>query len=250
MALDIRRDISAIAGSGHRWSGFEQLTGWAIMGLPFESGHVLGLRDFGVSDFAPYRSIWHRDPAGNWSVHVDGPALEVGCPRWWGPALHEATLASIRIECVDARTLRVSMAEPALDWTITLERRPMEGLMNLASAPMPTWSWRPRALRAMREVMGRGLLGLGRITMSEEAPAGVEAVLMPKVMYGVESSHATLGGLDLGGAVTAAAEPEIGRFRLPRRGVLAIGDFRARIADQGEYAALVARYGNGVRQAG
>ena len=44
------------------------LSGWGVLGVPFQSGHVLALRRYVVSSLAPaYTSIWHRDPAGRWT---------------------------------------------------------------------------------------------------------------------------------------------------------------------------------------
>ncbi len=246
MALDLRSATRELRGSRSRWSGFEQLTGWAIMGITFSSGEVLGLRDFPYSDLAPYRSIWHRDPVGTWRVYVDGPSLEVGCPRWWGPALESARMAGIDVAWTGPNELRARMAEPALDWTVRLSERPMERIMNLASVPMPTWSWRPRALRAPREWLARWILGMGRISIDGTAPAGMDVVMMPERFYGITGSRASLAGHDLGEATIAATEPTVGAFRFPVRGVLAIGDFRARIRDEVEYRNLRARYGSTV----
>jgi hypothetical protein len=242
MSLDLSRRTSSISPTGGRWSGFEQLTGWSILSLPFSSGDVLGVRVFPFSDLAPYRSVWHRDPAGNWSVYVDGPSLEIGCPRWWGPALHSAALAKVGVEWTGPRALRITMPEPALDWTITLSERPMEAAMNLMSRPMPAWSWRPRPLRAMREMMAHRVLGMGRIRLDGLVPAGMPVVMMPELIYGVDTSQALLRGVDLGEITVAPAEPRVGDFPFPVRGALAIGDFRARITDEQAYRDLAERY--------
>ena len=242
MTVDLLAGTATIHESDARWSGFEQLTGWSIMGLAFSSGEILGLRVFPYSDFAPYRSIWHRDADGAWSVYVDGPSLEVGCPRWWGPALESAALASITVDWMGPSELRVSMAEPALDWRITFAERPMEYLMNHASAPMPTWTWRPRALRAPREWMARWALGMGRVRLDGVAPAGMPIVMMPRKIYGIAAARAVMARKDLGAAIAAPTEPRVGDFALPIRGVLAIGDFRARIRDQAEYLNLRAQF--------
>jgi len=239
MSLDLQTRISSLHNNDGRWRGFEQLTGWAILALSFSSGDILGVRDFPFSDLAPYRSIWHRDQAGNWSVYVDGPALEVGCPRWWGPALQDAALASIGIEWTDPRTLRVTMAEPALEWTMKLNERPLEAVMNRMGAPMP---WRPRLMRAMRELMAHRVLGMGRIRLDGLVPAGMPAVMMPDLIYGVEESHAESRGVDLGPITRASVEPRVGEFPFPVRGALAIGDFRARIVDEQEHRILADRY--------
>lgn len=242
MPVDVRAATGAVRESRSRWRGFEQLTGWSILGITFSSGEILGLRVFPHSDFAPYRSIWHRDGTGAWTVYVDGPSLEIGCPRWWGPAFQSASLASIAVEWPGPDELRVTMDEPALEWTVSLLERPIERLMNLASAPMPVWSWRPRTLRAPREWAARWALGMGHVQLDGLAPAGMPVVLMPERIYGITASRAVWAGEDLGVAAAAATEPRVGDFAFPVRGVLAIGDFRAKIRDETEYRALRSRY--------
>ncbi len=69
------RDLPAVRGRAP-WPGHEYVKGWGVFGLPFDSGHVLALRVFPENDFAPYTTIWHRDPAGRWAIYVDGPRLD------------------------------------------------------------------------------------------------------------------------------------------------------------------------------
>jgi hypothetical protein len=66
---------------GAPWPGHEYVRGWGVFGLPFDSGHVLALRVFPDNDFAPDRTLWHRDPAGRWSIHVDGPRIETAAAQ-------------------------------------------------------------------------------------------------------------------------------------------------------------------------
>src|SRR5689334_16071506 len=50
--------------------GGDRFTGYAVMGLPFRSGHVLALRRFPASSIGPgYTSVWHRDPRGDWTFY-------------------------------------------------------------------------------------------------------------------------------------------------------------------------------------
>src|SRR3712207_2745073 len=79
------------------WPGHEHVRGYAVMALPFSSGHVLGLRVWPENDFAPFVSVWHRTPGGEWSMFNDAPLLEATCSRYWGPILREARLARIRL---------------------------------------------------------------------------------------------------------------------------------------------------------
>ncbi len=82
-------------------------------GLPFDSGHVLALRVFPENDFSPYRTVWHRDPGGRWSINVDGPRLDTACPRYYGAACHFTGHAQIRLTWDGPATLRVTMDSPA-----------------------------------------------------------------------------------------------------------------------------------------
>ena len=51
------------------------------MGLPFRSGHILGLRRFPASSVGPgYRTVWHRAPSGRGTVYQDQPA-QLACIR-------------------------------------------------------------------------------------------------------------------------------------------------------------------------
>ena len=68
-AEEIEREPTLPAGSGERFSGY------GVMGLPFRSGHILGLRRFSASSIGPgYRSVWHRAPSGRWTFYQDQPA--------------------------------------------------------------------------------------------------------------------------------------------------------------------------------
>ena len=64
----------------------ERFTGYGAMGVPFSGGHYLVLRDMLASSVGTaYRSIWHRDPQGRWTIFTTAaPALS--CPRYFGSA--------------------------------------------------------------------------------------------------------------------------------------------------------------------
>ena len=53
------------------WPDHEYVRGWGVFGLPFDSGHYLALRVFPQNDFAPYITVWHRDPQGRWSIFAE-----------------------------------------------------------------------------------------------------------------------------------------------------------------------------------
>lgn len=216
------------------WPGHEYVRGWGVFGLPFDSGHVLALRVFPQSSFGPYRTLWHRDPVGRWSIYADAKHVEHACPRYYGPACEYVGPARINLEWTGPRTLHITVDAPALDWTVTAARSPLMGLLNPLSAVMPLSSWRPRALVRARERLAQAL-GMGRLKMSGVMPSGHSGLLMPQRMYLVNQSSAVLGGVDLGAPTRLRENPTIGGVPLPARAVLAIGQAMWPIRDPHEF---------------
>ena len=225
--------LAAVRGHAP-WPGHEYVSGWGVFGLPFDSGHILALRVFPENDFGPYRTVWHRDPAGRWSIHVDGPRLDTACPRYYGPACHYTGYAQIRLAWDGPATLRVTMDSPALEWTLTATASRVLTLLNTVNAAMPLASWRPRPLILARERLASAL-GMGRLQLTGTMPSGHTGTLMPQRMYYIDTAHATLDGEDLGQPASLPANPTIGQVTLPARGVLATGKAMWQILDPAEY---------------
>ena len=204
------------------WPGHEHVSGWGVFGLPFDSGHVLALRVFPDNPFAPYRTVWHRDPDGHWSIYADAPRLDIACPRYYGAACTRTAHASIEVTWTGPSSLRVSMDEPRLEWTVTATASPVMAALNGVSSLLPLASWRRPALVHMRERAAR-LLGLGDIALTGTMPSGHTGILMPQRMYLVRESTATLDGTDLGRPARLDHNPTIGHVPLPARGIVAIG---------------------------
>jgi hypothetical protein len=234
---DVRARLSNLPPvRGHApWPGHEYVKGWGVFGLPFDSGHVLALRVFPENDFGPYRSLWHRDPEGRWSIYLDGPRLDTGCPRYFGPACAETDLRRIEVEWIGPASVQVRMDSPSLDWRLTATETPMLAVMNVVHAAMPLSTWRSPMLIRARETMVRAM-GLGRLQMSGVTPSGHTGTLMPQRMYFVDESSATIDGTELGHPVHLKDSPTIGGVALPARGILAIGQGMWQILDPDEYA--------------
>jgi hypothetical protein len=227
------KDLPAVPGRAP-WPGHEYVRGWGVFGLPFDSGHVLGLRVFPHNDFAPYRALWHRDPGGRWSIYVDGPRLDTACPRYFGAACHVTGFARIGLSWAGPATLRVTMDSPALEWTLTATSTRILALLNTMSAALPLATWRLRSLVRARERLAR-TLGMGRLQLTGTMPGGHSGTIMPERMYFVDDSHATLDGTDLGRPAHLRANPVIGGIPLPARGVLSTGQAVFEILDPAEY---------------
>jgi hypothetical protein len=235
--LDLSSRLSNLpAIRGHApWPNQEYVKGWGVFGLPFDSGHVLALRVFPENDFGPYRTIWHRDPDGNWAIYVDGPRLDTACPRYYGVACKRTGYAHIDLTWTGPATLRVTMDNPALEWTLTARSTRFLDLLNAVSAALPPATWRPRSLVRARERMAKSL-GMGNIEMTGVMPSGHTGTLMPKQMYFIDESRAVLAGVDLGRPIHLKINPKIGEVPLPARGMLAIGEAVWDILDPVEYA--------------
>jgi hypothetical protein len=235
MASPAARTAAIAEGRGEApWPGHEYVRGWGVFGLPFDSGHVLALRVFPENSFAPYRSVWHRDPEGRWSIFVDATRLDIACPRYYGPACERVCHARIELSWTGPRVLHVSMDQPHLEWTLCVGRSRLLDLLNSISAALPAASWRLRAMVRSRELLA-GALGLGRLELAGEMPSGHHGLLMPQRMYPVTRSQASLDGAALGHATRLEQNPTIGGVPLPARGVLAIGQAVWAILDPDEY---------------
>ena len=219
------------------WPGYEYVRGWGVFGLPFDSGHVLALRVFPQNSFAPYRTVWHRDPEGSWSIFADAPRDDIACPRYYGPACARVEAARVALTWTGGRSLRVTMPEPRLEWTLTVARSPVLCLLNAMSAAMPLSTWRPRALVGAREQLARAL-GMGHLELVGEMPSGHRGLLMPQRLHLVGESRASLDDTDLGRPTRLAENPMIGAVPLPTRGVVAIGQGVWEIRDLDEYERL------------
>ena len=76
----------------------ERFFGYAVIGLPFDSGHVLSLRRFPASSIGPgYTSVWHRDPEGRWTFYQDA-LPELACSRYFGVEIRDLPLSRQRRE--------------------------------------------------------------------------------------------------------------------------------------------------------
>lgn len=235
--MDLARELQAIEPRvcTSSWPGYEHMRGYAVMVLPFSSGHLLGLRVWPENDFAPYVSVWHCTPEGDWSMYSDGTCLEAMCPRYWGAATRHSALATIDVTWTGPNALRVEMDDPPLVWTMTMTAQPFLRALNAVSAQLPLWTWKPAPLLRVREWIAERFLDLGRLRFSFTTPSGHDAVIMPEQMIFIGSSEAVWEGRDLGDPVRLDANPTIGGIPMPCRPTFVIGQAHARITDRAEY---------------
>src|ERR671916_520253 len=99
----------------------ERFVGYAVLGVPFTSGHLLAMRRFPATSLGEgYTAVWHRNPQGKWTIYTDVPP-QLACPRYFGSALTEAVVRDIEVAWRGPRDFTVSIEEDlGLIWRITL----------------------------------------------------------------------------------------------------------------------------------
>lgn len=239
--MDLASELTGIEPGVIRspWEAHETVRGFAVMSLPFESGYVLASRTIPQSDFGPYATMWLRRPDGRWSIHVDAPLLEVACPRYWGPAAEENAFANIDLSWTGPNTARMTVDEPALEWTFSMSQGPLLAVVNAIHATLPLRSWRPRALVAAREWLAEHVLNIGKVDLSGRLPGGMPGTMMPGRVYRIHDATARLDGVDLGPPVRADTPPRLGDFALPSSPLFAVGGAHVATPDRREYERLV-----------
>jgi hypothetical protein len=201
----------------------ERFVGYAVLGVPFTSGHVLAMRRFPATSLGEgYTSVWHRDPQGRWTIYTDVPP-QLSCPRYFGSALAEAGVRDIEIAWRGPRHFTVSIEEdPHLDWHLTLAATPVTRLMNAMGSVLPDSLWHQEAvLKPMGKVAGL-VLRAGRLPLAGQVPNGQRFMGYPLRIWVIQSSMARMGDQDLGEVSPLPVQTRLGDFWIPQRGIFAI----------------------------
>ncbi|WP_099248864.1 hypothetical protein [Mycobacterium sp. shizuoka-1] len=216
----ITTDPTLPAGTDERVSGF------GIMGLPFDSGHYLAYRDFPAASFSPaYRSVWHRAPDGQWTFYASTPA-EQSCARYFSSATtRPAVQCHITTSWTDPWSLTIAIPG-VLRWTVGMADTVATRAASRAGRALPEWAWAsPPVLAAMGRVAGP-LLGTGEMRLTGSAPNGQGFRVAPRQIWVVREARAVLDGTDLGRLAPLARQARLADFRLPQRGLCVIGTAR------------------------
>lgn len=202
----------------------ERFAGFGIMGLPFASGHYLGLRQFPAATFAPaYASVWHRDPEGRWTFYATTPG-EQSCARYFSSSTsNDAVQCDIDVTWPSPWSVSISIPG-LLDWTVDLGETRATRLMTGVGARMPEWAWtNPRALATVSRAAGR-VLGVGEMRLAGTASNGQTFMVAPRRVWSVTGTRAVLRSTDLGESAPLAIQAKLGDFRLPQRGIAVIAN--------------------------
>jgi hypothetical protein len=201
----------------------ERVSGYGVMGLPFRSGHIPGLRRWTASSVGEgFTSIWHRRPDGRWTFY-ESAASQVACTRYFGAEVERTRLVPISLEWQGPHRLRISVKDSVVDWTVELGSAPITWMLSTIGSALPTAVWRSRpVLRAMGSLAGR-VLGVGKVKLTGMTSNGQYFDANPMRLWYVTDSHAVVEGEDLGPTGPLAEQAHLADFYFPQRGIFAIG---------------------------
>ena len=200
----------------------ERFAGFGVMGLPFSSGHYLALRQFPAASFAPaYLSVWHRDPAGNWTFYATTPAAN-SCARYFSSATsNTAVQCDIDVTWITPWWFRVQIPG-LLNWSVHMQSTLATRLLTTIAGWLPERTWtNPTTLKAIGRVAGV-VLRAGDVRLTGVAPNGQRFMVAPKKMWAVAASRAVLWGEDLGPIGPLETQAALADFRPPQRGICVI----------------------------
>jgi hypothetical protein len=201
----------------------ERFKGYGVMGLPFESGHVLALRKFPASSIGPgYTAVWHRDAGQEWTFYTDLPP-HLGCPRFFGELLADSIETPIHVSWPGPYSLHVSIPGASFEWDVELGTTPATRLMNFVGGLLPEGAWQNPAVLSLMEKVAGPVLGVGRVGLQGTTPNGQKFVANPRLMWAVTGSRASIGSEDFGTPRPLSVQAHLGDFWIPQRGILAIG---------------------------
>lgn len=219
-----RRTPQSVAQTAHPLppGSDERISGWGVMGLPFESGDYLALRCMSASFGDPYVAVWHRFPDGDWQVYSTADPVH-SCERFIGAACARGSARSaIETEWLDEHTLRVRIPG-TLDWTIAVRTTFVTRMMSSMGRAMPHWMWVRRSVLALMGRMAGPMLGVGKVRLSGTMPNRQAFTAAPVEIWAVQDSRAILDGRDLGTPAALSTQDRLGGFWLPQRGIFMRG---------------------------
>lgn len=222
-------------GSGERFRGY------GVMGVPFESQHVLAFRHFPASSVGTgYKSVWHRNPNGEWTFYADvGP--RTACTRFFGEVVTNALETEIHVSWPNAFQLSVSIPAASLTWKCRMESTPATRIMNSVGRLLPLAAWRNKVFLRMMAGVAGPLLGVGHVGLEGVSPNGQHFIANPRQLWMVSESSAQLADEDFGRPAPLHTQAKLGDFWIPQRGILAIGETFFETFDASCHSAAVSK---------
>jgi hypothetical protein len=222
--MNIRKQVDLVEQAAHLQEGTEErFNGYGLMGMTFSSGHVLALRRFARTSLGSgYIAVWHRNPAGEWTIYTD-VAPSLSCPRYFGEETRRVISAPIEIIWMGDNHFQVTIKAVEFSWDLILLQTRATAIMNFAAGMMPDWAWKKRIILKLMGKVAGPLMRIGKVNLSGYVPNGQYFIANPYKMWMVGESHASMEGEDFGFPGPLKSQPHYRDFRIPQRGVFALG---------------------------
>jgi hypothetical protein len=201
----------------------ERVSGYGVMGLPFVSGHILGLRRWTASSVGDrFTSIWHRSPTGRWTFY-ESTSCDVACTRYFGADVERVREGPIDLEWKAPNRLRVRTGDRSVDWEITMGATPVTRMMSTVGSIVPLAAWRSRPALGVIGAMAGRLLGVGKVRLTGTTSNRQHFEANPLRIWFVNASHAVVEDEDLGPIGPLEEQAHMADFYFPQRGIFALG---------------------------
>ncbi|MBP2414705.1 hypothetical protein JOF48_003504 [Arthrobacter stackebrandtii] len=196
----------------------ERLSGYALMGMPFSSGHCLAFRRFPASSIGPaYAALWLFRPNAGWTIYADAPP-EQSCARYFGADLAGTALTPVERHWEGPFALTVGVPG-VVRWSLELKETRSTAALTTAAGLLPEGFWgRPAVLAGMGRFMGPALHA-GTLRLAGTVPNGQTYQARPMRVWVVKASHAVIDGTDAGAPKPLPQQLHLGDFWLPQRGL-------------------------------
>jgi hypothetical protein len=221
MTPEPRQIVEQIEGSVSlpQGGGGDRPAGYAIIGLPFRSGHVLALRRFPASPAGPgFTSVWHRSPLGIWTffstIRLPRQRRSRHCSS--GEIMQDV-VTPIEIDWSGPKQFSIRIGERDLRWNVKLAESAASRLVNAVSGWIPdSWRTSQRAARAIGS-LSQCVLGTGPMSAASR-----EVLTNPGRVWLVAASTARVKGKDIGEPGALEKQARLHEFLIPQRGLFAI----------------------------
>jgi hypothetical protein len=222
----------------------ERFSGYGIMGLPFQSGHVLALRRFVVTSVGPaYTSVWHRNPAGDWTFYQNVPPHQA-CPRFFGSDISAAHLRDIDLTWTGPRDLDIRVrGDDGVQWSVRMEPTLMTRLMSAVGSVLPAALWKNGPFLSVMSAVAGPALGVGKVGLLGRVPNRQEFIANPLRMWTIPESRAIVRAEDIGPVGPLPDQAHLADFYIPNRGIFAVGHAFFEPLDESRHATVTSRAG-------
>jgi hypothetical protein len=194
----------------------ENFFGYAVMGVPFESGHYLAFRNFPASSIGPgYRAVWLREPDGIWTIFADAPP-DASCMRYFGAAVTHSVTGPVELHWLSPASARID-----------LRSTPATRVAGKTARLIPAPLWQSDAFLAVMGAMMGPMLRAGRMRLAGRVPNGQTYRMRPLRVWSLADSAATVFGRDAGRPRELPQQEHLADLWLPQRGLF-VADVVAR----------------------